>query len=101
MVYELDKKSVSKSEQKTTHMMSGLGTISAFGYVFGVLFLLVGVYAYVYYKTDWIGWIGLAFYPYQNYALPLIIVGFVLLIVGFIIEKRVRGKITDLENSNQ
>ena len=75
--------------------MFGLGTISSFGYVFGVLFLAVGLYAYVYYKTDWIGWIGLAFTPYQNYALPLIIAGVALLAVGIIIEKQVRRKRKD------
>ena len=61
--------------------------ISSFGYVFGVLFLLVGIYAYVYYKTNWIGWIGLAFNPYQNYAIPLIIAGIALLIIGYVIKR--------------
>ncbi|MGD0994778.1 MAG: hypothetical protein ABR909_04550 [Candidatus Bathyarchaeia archaeon] len=68
-------------------------TISLFGYVFGGLFLLVGLYAYLYYETDWIGWIGLAFYPYRNYAIPLLITGIALLITGYVTEQRAREKI--------
>jgi magnesium-transporting ATPase (P-type) len=64
--------------------------IGSFGYVFGGLFLLVGIYVYLYYKTTWIGQFGLAFQPYQNYVFPILIVGIGLLICGFIAEKRVR-----------
>ena len=66
--------------------------ISAFGYVFGLLFLLVGVYVYLYYYTNWIGWIGLAFYPYRNYDFPMIIIGVALLITGFFVSHGLIGK---------
>jgi hypothetical protein len=66
--------------------------ISSFGYVFGAISFLVGIYAYLYYETDWIGWIGLAFYPYRNYAIPLVIAGIVLLVAGFVTEQRARRK---------
>jgi len=72
-------------------------TISLFGYVFGGLFLLVGIYVYLYYQTTWIGQFGLAFQPYQNYAIPILIVGIALLITGFIAEKRDRKKIKSVE----
>jgi uncharacterized membrane protein len=66
--------------------------ISLFGYVFGMISLLVGIYAYLYYETDWIGWIGLAFYSYRNYAIPLVIAGIVLMILGYVTEQRARAK---------
>jgi ribosomal protein L40E len=72
-------------------------TISLFGYVFGGLFLLVGIYVYLYYQTTWIGQFGLAFQPYQSYAIPILIVGIALLITGFIAEKRDRKKIKSVE----
>ena len=72
-------------------------TISSFGYVFGGLFLLVCVYVYVYYETNWIGWLGLAFYPYQNYAIPLIIAGIVLLITGYVTNQHALEKIKGAE----
>jgi len=56
--------------------------ISSIGYIFGGLLVLLGVYAYLYYETDYIGWLGLAYYSYRNYAIPLIIVGIALLITG-------------------
>ena len=59
-------------------------TISLFGYIFGVLLLVLGIYVYVYYETDWIGWLGLAFYPYRNYAIPILIAGVALLITGYV-----------------
>ncbi len=68
-------------------------TISSFGYVFGGLFLLLGLYVYLYYETNWIGQIGLAFYPYRNYAIPLLIAGIALLIMGYVTERRDRDKI--------
>ena len=71
--------------------------ISSFGYVFGGLFLLLGLYGYLYYKTTWIGQIGLAFTPYQNYAIPVLIAGIVLLITGYIAERQTREKIKDAE----
>ncbi|MGA3061020.1 MAG: hypothetical protein ABSD92_11715 [Candidatus Bathyarchaeia archaeon] len=67
--------------------------ISSFGYVFGALAILVGLYVYLYYETNVIGWIGLAFEPYRNYAIPLIIVGIALLITGYLTEQRARKKI--------
>ena len=83
-----------KNGDKRRHMRhADWRTISLFGYVFGGLFLLVGLYAYLYYETDWIGWIGLAFYPYRNYAIPLLITGIALLITGYVTEQRAREKI--------
>jgi hypothetical protein len=61
--------------------------ISSLGYVFGLIFLLVGGYVYVYYETKWIGWIGLAFYPYQNYAIPMLIAGISLLSIGYFVNR--------------
>jgi len=66
--------------------------ISWFGYVFGLIFLLVGLYAYVYYSSKWIGWLGLAFFPYRNYAVPTIIIGVALLMMGFFVSYRLNGK---------
>jgi len=66
--------------------------ISSFGYVFGLISLLIGIYMYLYYETDWIGWIGLAFYSYRNIAIPLASTGVVLMILGYITEKHARTK---------
>ena len=68
-------------------------TISLFGYFFGVIFLLLGVYVYVFYQTSWIGQFGLAFGRYQNSAIPIIIVGVALLVIGFIAGLRIVKKI--------
>jgi len=82
-----------KNGDKRRHMRhADWRTISSFGYVFGVLFLLVGLYAYLYYETDWIGWIGLAFYPYRNYAILLLIIGVALLITGYFTNNKLRKK---------
>jgi len=67
-------------------------TFSSFGYVFGMVSFIVGLYAYLYYETNLIGWIGLTFYPYRNYATLLIVTGIVLLIVGYVSEKQGRKK---------
>lgn len=58
--------------------------IGSFGYIFGLFLLALGIYVCVYYKTSWIGWIILAFYPYRNYAIPMLIVGIALLIIGYV-----------------
>jgi uncharacterized membrane protein len=82
-----------KNGDKRRHMRhADWRTISLFGYVFGVLFLLVGLYAYLYYETDWIGWIGLAFYPYRNYAILLLIIGIALLITGYFTKRQAKRK---------
>jgi len=67
-------------------------TVSAFGYVFGLISLLIGLYGYLYYETDIIGWIGLSFYPYRNYAIPLTIAGIMLMILGYFTEQTTRKK---------
>jgi predicted transporter len=67
-------------------------TISSFGYVFGLFFLLVGLYVYLYYYTKWIGWIGLAFYPYRNYAIPMVLIGVALLITGYFTKRQAKRK---------
>lgn len=72
-------------------------TISSFGYVFGALFALLGLYGYLYYKTTLIGTLGLAFTPYQNYAIPLVIAGIALLIAGYAAEKGAKKKTKSLE----
>jgi uncharacterized membrane protein len=97
MVDELDKNLNANRDKRRHVRYLDWRLISSFGYVFGGLSLIVGIYVYVYYKTDWIGWIGLAFNPYQNYAIPLIIAGIALLIIGFIAEERARKKIKDVE----
>ena len=76
-------------------------TISSFGYVFGGIALLLGLYVYLYYETTLIGQIGLAFAPYRNYAIPLIIVGIVLLITGYIVERRTKDKVKTVEKQHQ
>ena len=75
-------------------------TISSFGYVFGALSLLVGLYAYLYYQTTLIGQIGLAFTPYRNYAIPILIAGIVLMIMGYVTEQRAREKIKSVGKPN-
>jgi len=96
MVNELDK-NLNANREKRLHMRYlDWKTISLFGYVFGLLFLLVGIYVYLYYQTTWIGQFGLAFQPYQNYAIPMLIVGIALLITGVIAENRDR-KIKSVE----
>jgi len=97
MVDELDKNLNANRDKRRHVRYLDWRLISSFGYVFGGLFLLVGLYAYVYYETDWIGWIGLAFQPYRNYAIPLIIAGIVLLIMGYVTEQRAREKIKSVE----
>ena len=62
--------------------------ISSFSYVFGGFFLLLAIYVYLYYQTTWIGQIGVAFYPYRNYAIPLIIAGIALLTMSFGVRQR-------------
>ena len=88
MVDELDKRHMRYLDWRT---------ISLFGYVFGVLFLLLGVYVYLYYETNWIGQIGLSFYPYRNYAIPMLIAGVALLIAGYVTNQRAGEKIEGVE----
>ncbi len=97
MVDELDKNLNANQDKKRHVPHPDWRLISSFGYVFGGLFLLLGLYTYVYYKTTWIGQIGLAFTPYQNYALPILIAGIALLITGYITEQRARKKIKSVE----
>jgi hypothetical protein len=93
MVDELDKDLIANRDKRRHMRYLDWRTISSFGYVFGVLFLIIGIYVYVYYQTTWIGQIGLAFTPYRNYASPIIIAGIALLIVGFATEQRTIKKI--------
>ena len=93
MVDELDK-DLNANQGKRRHLRyPNWRIISSFGYVFGALFLLLGLYAYLYYETTWIGQIGLAFTPYQNYAIPTLIAGIVLLTMGYVTERQDRDKI--------
>ncbi len=93
MVYELDKNLNANQDKRRRLRYPDWRTISSFGYVFGGLCLLLGIYAYLYYETNFIGQIGLAFNPYQKYAVPILIAGIVLMILGFIAEMRGREKI--------
>jgi len=54
--------------------------INSFGLGVGVLFLIGALLAYVYYERTWLG----AWYPYRDYVAPLLISGFVLLVVGYV-----------------
>ncbi|HYA77174.1 MAG TPA: hypothetical protein VEF91_00495 [Verrucomicrobiae bacterium] len=72
-------------------------TIYLFTYAFGGLFFLVGVYVYFYYETDLIGYLGLEFNTYQNFAIPLVTAGIALLITGLIAEKRAINRIECVE----
>ena len=71
--------------------------LSLIGYLIGGVSILVGLYMYLYYGTTLIGWIGLTFYSYKNYAIPLIIAGLVILIMGYVTEQRGRKKIKGVE----
>jgi hypothetical protein len=93
MVDELDKNLNANREKRRHLRYLDWRTISSFGYVFGALSLLVGLYAYLYYQTTLIGQIGLAFTPYRNYAIPILIAGIVLMIMGYVTEQRAREKI--------
>ena len=93
MVDELDKNLNANREKRRHLRYLDSRTISSFGYVFGALSLLVGLYAYLYYQTTLIGQIGLAFTPYRNYAIPILIAGIVLMIMGYVTEQRAREKI--------
>ena len=55
---------------------------------------------YLYYGTTLIGWIGLTFYSYKNYAIPLIIAGLVILIMGYVTEQRGKKKIEGVERQH-
>lgn len=66
--------------------------ISFFGYLLGLVFLVLGLYGYLYYKTTLIGQIGLTFNRYQNYALPILIAGVVLMLTGFVVDHVVEEK---------
>ena len=97
MVDELDE-NLNANQEKRQHMRyPDWRMISSFGYVFGGLLLLLGLYAYLYYETNLIGQIGLAFTPYRKYALPILIAGIALLITGFITEQQDRKKIKGVE----
>jgi ribosomal protein L40E len=97
MVNELDKKlNVNRDEGRRMRYLDWR-TISSFVYVFGGLIFLVGLYVYLYYETNYIGQLGLAFYPYRNYAIPLIIVGIALLITGVVTDQQDRKKIKGAE----
>ena len=63
--------------------------ITTFGIVLGALFLLGGLIAYQYTVT-YGGAIGLSIpdYPYREYAVPLFLVGVVLLVIGFVTNQR-------------
>jgi len=54
---------------------------SCFG-LFGVL-VLFGVIAYFYQEENG-GWGVFVTYPYRNYALPLIVLGFCFLVIAFV-----------------
>ena len=68
-------------------------TISSAGYVFGLLFLIVGIYVYFYYYTNWIGWLGLTFYQYRSYYFSMIIIGVALMSIGFFLGNILNGKL--------
>lgn len=58
--------------------------IASLGLILGFLFLIGGVFAYVYYEESWF----LVVYPFRDYAPPLVILGIVLLVVGFVAGER-------------
>jgi ribosomal protein L40E len=60
--------------------------ISLLGLILGFLFLIGGIFAYVYYEQRWI----LVAYPFRDYAAPLIILGIVLLVVGYVAGERAK-----------
>jgi len=93
MVDELDKKLNANQDKRRPMRYLVWRMITSLGYLLGALFILLGLYVYLYYETNWIGQIGLAFYPYRNYALPLLIGGIALLIVGYVTEQRERNRI--------
>ncbi len=63
--------------------------ISTFGFVLGALSLLGGLIAY-----EYVVYLGGAFglsipdFPYRDYAVPLFLVGVVLLVIGFVTNQR-------------
>jgi hypothetical protein len=79
------------TNQGIKKIFSGKLIISSFVYVFGGFFLILGIYVYVYYETNWIGWIGITFYPYRNYAIPMLIAGIALMITGVVTQERARA----------
>ncbi len=72
-------------------------TVSSIGYSFGLVTLFVGIYAYLYYQTNVIGQIGLSLYNYRNAAIPMIIAGAFLMILGFFTDKQYASKKNHLE----
>jgi hypothetical protein len=56
--------------------------ISSYSCVFGFFSLIVGLVAYVYYEQKSMGF---TFYPFRDYAIPFVIAGFVLLVLGNVI----------------
>jgi uncharacterized membrane protein len=100
MVNNLVKK-VNTNRDKQRMQYRDWRTISLFGYIFGGLLLVLGIYVYVYYETNWIGWIGLSFYPYRIYAIPTIIVGFALVFTGYITNHRPKTKTQGLGKQQQ
>ena len=86
-------KNLNANRDKRSHMrFQDWRLISSFGYVFGGLFLLLGLYGYLYYETNLIGQMGLLFTPYQSYALPILIVGIALMTMGYFTERQAREK---------
>jgi len=86
-------KNLKVNRNKRRHMrFQDWRLISSFGYVFGGLFLLLGLYGYLYYETNLIGQIGLLLTPYQNYALPILIIGILLMIMGYFTERQAKEK---------
>ena len=98
---ELDKKLNVNQDEGSRMRYLDWRIISTFVYVFGVVIFLVGLYVYLYYETNFIGQLGLAFYPYRNYAIPLIIVGIALLIMGVIMDQKDRKKTKSGKNNNR
>ncbi len=86
-----------KSILKTSVRFSNWRTISSIGYSFGLIILFVGIYAYLYYQTNIIGEIGLSLYKYRGIAIPMMISGFLLVILGFYADKQYASKKKHLE----
>ena len=60
--------------------------ISSFGIILGFLLLIGAVIAYAYYEESWI----FVVYPYREYAVPMGILGIVLLVVGYVAGERAK-----------
>jgi hypothetical protein len=83
-----------KSSREYFMQHSDWKMISLIGLILGSICIFSGLIAYNY-EVTYGGYFGISmpFYPYRDYAIPLLLVGAVLFVVGFATDSRVREEL--------